>query len=363
MPDTSPPRVQFVISGKFIALLLIACALLAAGYYWYNRQQLAQQHVAQIREHFKAPPYFVNSGTSVVRSCYQCFGEGRLKPQVGWKVSPPKEIPDTEHRWFMAVEDPPVPVTVSGVLMLPVHPAWRDNPAFGFDLGRVELVLYQNLQRMNYIEQPPAAVPAPPPAVEPPAPPVSTDPAPVVPPSQPEAPTQTDPPPQPNADPPPTTLPPPPPTEPKVVVTGQHTWTVTLGDSPGWFDTGIPLIAEQRLTIDLEGGDPANRVRLWSAKVGFAVISPVPPNVSLQKDILETDQSIPGSSWLDSLRLRNNHPGSAAVRLVIRTEYLDRPRQMHVYQNDRPGAWDSHLGQHQVMRVRAELAIGRMKTQ
>jgi hypothetical protein len=60
------------------------------------------------------------------------------------------------------VEDPPLPVTVSGVLMLPVHLAFQNNPSFGFDLSRVVLVLYQNLQRMPGIEQPQPPAPPPP---------------------------------------------------------------------------------------------------------------------------------------------------------------------------------------------------------
>lgn len=160
-----PPRIQFVISGKFIALLLISVALLVGGYYWYGRQVKAQQHVIQVQERFKTPPYFVNGGRSVVRSCYQCLFDGKLKAQSQWKVSAPKEIPETEVRWFLAVEDPPVPVTVSGVLMLPVFPALHENPALGFSQTRVELVLFQNLQRKGAIEQPtpppaPMAAPA-----------------------------------------------------------------------------------------------------------------------------------------------------------------------------------------------------------
>jgi hypothetical protein len=75
----------------------------------------------------------------------------------------PQEIPATEQRWFLAVEDPPMPVTVSGVLMLPVHPALEDNPVFGFDQSKVLLVLYQNLERKQAVEQPAAPAPDPPP--------------------------------------------------------------------------------------------------------------------------------------------------------------------------------------------------------
>ena len=157
---SSPPRVQLVVSGKFIALLLLALCLLTAGYYWYTQQLAAQQHVEQIQERFKAPPYFVNRGASVVRSCSHCLEtSGKLRPQSAWKMYGPQEIPATEQRWFLAVEDPPLPVTIAGVLMLPLHPALNDNPALGFDQTRVVLVLYQNLERKPWIEQP---VPPPP---------------------------------------------------------------------------------------------------------------------------------------------------------------------------------------------------------
>jgi hypothetical protein len=154
------PRLQLVISDKFITLSLLALALLGGGCYWYTRQQEAQERQNQTRERFKTPPYFVNHGASVMRSCQQCVDAGRLKPQGdGWRVGSPKEIPADEQRWFLAVEDPPVPVTVSGVLMLPVYSALRDDPAFGFDQSRVILVLYQNLQRMSSIQQLPSVQP------------------------------------------------------------------------------------------------------------------------------------------------------------------------------------------------------------
>src|ERR1017187_4546348 len=162
---TPPARVQFVISGKFLALLLVSGALLGGGYYWYNRQLQAQQHFSQVQERFQTPPYFVNRGPSVIRSCQQCLDVGKLKPQTEWKVGPPKEIPATEQHWFLAAENPPMPVTVSGVLMLPVFSTFHENPALGFNQTRVVLVLYQNLERKPWIEQPSppvASSPAPP---------------------------------------------------------------------------------------------------------------------------------------------------------------------------------------------------------
>src|SRR6185369_4847475 len=106
------PRVQLVVSSKFIALLLLAVSLLGGGYFWFDRQRRIQERLEQVQIRFKTPPYFVNRGATIVRSCGHCALAGQLRPQSEWKVGPPKEIPATEQRWFLAVEDPPVPVTV-----------------------------------------------------------------------------------------------------------------------------------------------------------------------------------------------------------------------------------------------------------
>jgi hypothetical protein len=169
------PRVQLVVSGKFIALFLIAAALLGGGIYWHNQQLEIQERVEQVQARFKAPPYFVNRGPTVLRSCQHCLEAGKLKPQTTWKVSVPQEIPATEQRWFLAVEDPPTPVTVAGVLMLPLHPALQDNPAFGFDQSHLVLVVYQDLERKARIEQLPLPQPATPPPVDPPKPAVEPE--------------------------------------------------------------------------------------------------------------------------------------------------------------------------------------------
>ena len=149
------PRVQFVVSGKFLALLLVATGLVGGGYYW-------QQRLQQNQERYSTPPYFINRGAVVMRPCKNCIDSGKLKPQGDWKVGPPIESSATDPpQWFLALEDPPVPVKYAGVLMLPAHPTIRNNnPAFGFDQSRLLLVLYQNLERRPWIEQ----LPAPPPA-------------------------------------------------------------------------------------------------------------------------------------------------------------------------------------------------------
>lgn len=92
MAAASPARVQFVISGKFIALLLVAVGLLGGDYHWYSQQQQAQKR-------FHNPPYFVNRYATIVRPCQLCLGLDQLKPQSEWKVGPPTEISATEQRW------------------------------------------------------------------------------------------------------------------------------------------------------------------------------------------------------------------------------------------------------------------------
>lgn len=170
MAGASAPRVQFVVSGKFIALFVLASAFLGCGYYWYSQQLKTQKR-------FKPPPYFINGGPGIIRTCGQCLdATGMLRPQREWHVGVPTEIPFPEQRWFMAVEDPPAPVTVAGVLMLPAHPTLRDDPFFGFDQSRVVLVLYQNLRPMAAIEYLPP--PSPPPATTPPPPPSNPPPIP-----------------------------------------------------------------------------------------------------------------------------------------------------------------------------------------
>ena len=163
METTTPPRVQLVISGKFIALFLISLGLLGGGYILYSQQQGLRLERQRFEQRFRAPAYFVNGGSIIVRSCGKCLYLGKLRPQVDWKVGKPKEIPATEQRWFLAVEEQPAPVEVSGVLMLPVHPAVGDNPALGFDRNQIQLALYQGLQRKANIEQPPQPLPLQPP--------------------------------------------------------------------------------------------------------------------------------------------------------------------------------------------------------
>lgn len=182
-------RVQLLISGKFIILAVLGVTSLAAGYYWYTVQMEAQRRQEQTRARFAPPPYFVNRGKSVIRSCQRCLDGRNLKPQTEWRVGVPNEVPEGEQRWFLSVENPPVPATVAGVLMLPVYPSLTDDPTLGFDQGRVLLVLYQNLQRMPWVQQlprptvvsaqpesPPERMPTPPAAESAPTPEAETPP-------------------------------------------------------------------------------------------------------------------------------------------------------------------------------------------
>ena len=171
MPGSSPSRVQFIVSNKFLGLLLVAMSFIGGGYYWYAAQWQAQQGQAEIQKRFRTPPYFLCGSGTVIRSCDHCLDIDKLKPRADWNVGPPLETPAGEPRWFLAVEDPPTPVEVSGVLMLPAFPAIEENPTLGFDKSRMVLVLYQGLQRMASLDPlPPPPAPSPsPPVVEIPA--------------------------------------------------------------------------------------------------------------------------------------------------------------------------------------------------
>ena len=174
-------RVQFLISGKVGVLFLLAVSSLGLGYYWYAEQQETLKRQEETRARFKAPPYFINLGESVIRSCQRCLDLGKLKPQSEWRVGPPKEIPREEQRWFMSVEDPALPTPVAGVLMLAVFATLGDDPILGFDQGHVWLVLYQSLQRMPAIQQLPALQPTAVASTQPAPAPEATEPTPGIP--------------------------------------------------------------------------------------------------------------------------------------------------------------------------------------
>jgi hypothetical protein len=169
------PKVHFVVSERFLGLTVIGVFLIGAGYVWHLRLLEEEGIRQQTEQRLKPPPYFVSRGATVVRSCRGCSQSGSLTPQSAWQIGPSQEIPANEVRWLLAVEDPPLPIQVGGVLMLPVYPAFTDDPAKGFDQTAVQLAVYQNLQRMYSFEivQPPAPIPSPPP----PLPPPSTPPA------------------------------------------------------------------------------------------------------------------------------------------------------------------------------------------
>jgi hypothetical protein len=75
MHAASPSRVQFVVSGKFVAPLLMAAGLFGGDDYWHNQQMETQKR-------FRTPPYFVNRGPMVIRPCEHCVDLDKLKPQI-----------------------------------------------------------------------------------------------------------------------------------------------------------------------------------------------------------------------------------------------------------------------------------------
>lgn len=326
-PPPSPPRVQFVVSGRFLILLLAAAALLGGGYHWYR-----QQHQAQAR--FAAPPYFINRGTAVMRVCRQCIQLGILKSQAEWKVGPAVEIPPEEQRWFLAAEDPPVPVNYAGVLMLPVHPAQNDkNPSFGFNRSQIVLVLYQGLERRPWIEQPPAQAPTPPSPVPEPAPQQQAEPD-----LTPSAALN-------------------------ITRTTHTSWRIEIPVGQEWLNTGIPLVVGQSLSIK-----PAAAQRYgqrYSEGFGgyfigigdyeYSVLST--PRGGLRIFEIELTEEAPfatGPDWLGSLYLRLPAHTSASFTLNVSLRPLDMERFVHSLQNNETR--ENHDRRHEHIRSRfAEL--------
>ncbi len=172
----SAPKFHFVVSERFLALAVIGVFLVGGGYLWRLRLLEDQRSRELAEQRLKPPPYFISHGMMIVRSCRGCVEAGILTARSTWEVGPSEEIPATEVRWFIAVEDPPLPIQVSGVLMLPAYPAFTDDPAVGFNQTVVELVVYQNLQRMyslDKVQPAPETTPLPPPTPSPSAPPVA----------------------------------------------------------------------------------------------------------------------------------------------------------------------------------------------
>lgn len=150
-------RVQFVISGPFLLLLLLSAGFMTAGFWLYT-------HPPPPPPAPPNPTYYVNRTLTAVRTCYLCSGiDGKLKPQQQWKLGWATDIPAGEQWWFAPVEDSPTVVKVEGIPMLAVHPAREnDKPWDGFDQGRVLLVVFQDLEPRFSIDHatPPPAAPA-----------------------------------------------------------------------------------------------------------------------------------------------------------------------------------------------------------
>jgi hypothetical protein len=190
---SSESRIQFVVSGPLLFLLLISAGLMTFSFWLYTHPPPPVPVIG--------PPYFVNKVSTAVRACFQCVAaDGKLKPQAQWKLGKTVSIPDKEQWWFSPVDREAEAIPVDRVPMLAVHPAIKnDAPWEGFDQRRVLLIVFQDLDPRFSIEHP---VPPPPPPPSPVA-----DPAPTQPPQSDPPPSATDP----NAKPEekPTTQPPP----------------------------------------------------------------------------------------------------------------------------------------------------------
>jgi hypothetical protein len=168
---TGSGRVQFVISGPFLLLVVLALGFFAGGFWLYTHQPPPVLP--------PAPPYYVNRTSTALRPCFQCIGtDGRLKAQPEWKLGKALDIPADERWWFAPVEEQPTPVKIDGIPLLAVHPAAnKDKPWYGFDQRRVFLAVMQDLEPRFAIEHP-----APPPISAPiPAPQPTTDAPPPIP--------------------------------------------------------------------------------------------------------------------------------------------------------------------------------------
>jgi hypothetical protein len=161
-------RIQFIVSGPFLLLLLLAAGFMTAGFWLYTHQPPPPKP--------QSPAYYVNHTLTAIRPCYQCVAtDGKLKATPEWKLGKTVEIPTGEQWWFAPVEDPPAPTKIDGIPMLAVYPA-RDNtkPWEGFDQRRIMLVVLQDVDGRFTIEHPapppPAQADAPPPSPAPDAP-------------------------------------------------------------------------------------------------------------------------------------------------------------------------------------------------
>lgn len=153
-------RIQFVVSGPFLLLLVLAAGLETAGL-WLLTHQSPPPPV-------QTPPYYVNRTLTAVRPCYQCIApDGKLKTSQEWKLGKPTDIPAGEQWWFAAIKEQPKPIEIDGIPLLAVHPAKeKDKPWDGFDQRRIFLVVAQDLDPRAAIEHPAT----PPPQAAPPAP-------------------------------------------------------------------------------------------------------------------------------------------------------------------------------------------------
>src|ERR1700722_11206203 len=128
-------RIQFIISGPFVLLVLLAGGLMTAGFWLYTHQPPPARP--------QSPPYYVNRTLTAIRPCFQCVGiDGKLKAWPEWKIGKSSEIPAGQQWWFAPVEEPPTPVRIDDIPMLPVHPASNNEaPWEGFDQRKVFLVV------------------------------------------------------------------------------------------------------------------------------------------------------------------------------------------------------------------------------
>ena len=122
MPSGS--RVQFVVSGPFLFLLLLSAGLMTGGFWLYTHPPPPVV--------VKGPPFYVNRVATALRPCSQCINtDGSLKEKQKWKLGRTVSIPDGQHCWFASTSDSAEPFTIDRVPMLAVHPAINKDAPLG----------------------------------------------------------------------------------------------------------------------------------------------------------------------------------------------------------------------------------------
>ncbi len=156
-------RIQFIVSGPFLLLLILSTGFFIAGFWLYTHQPPPVLP--------PSPPFYISRAETALRPCFQCVGpDGKLKPQSEWRLGKIVDIPQDEHWWFAPIWDHEQPINIDNIPMLAVHPAAnKERPWYGFDQHRVFFAVLQDLEPRFALEHPAPPPPQPTPAPAAPA--------------------------------------------------------------------------------------------------------------------------------------------------------------------------------------------------